>query len=288
MAALPWMKFFPSDWLGDTKLSLCKPSTRGIWMDLICRMHDADTGTITGSWERIASLLRCTVDELKAAADDLYRCDVGDVVIGDEVSLTSRRITRDIAKRKACSEAGKRGGGNPALRTFKGRDKGTPKHPSDICTLTSDSVSGSSEGGVGEWLAVREIDRQIDRQHNSPLVIKEIWEAYPANGRTGFRAARLEIDAAIERIRLAGTADPDRWLLARVREYASSAIVRSGYTVNAARWFANGNYDDPAEAWNRVRASKDNGHDDIERPLEETPEQIGARLDAVGRKWGLQ
>jgi len=31
-----WNKWAPQDWLGDPNLRLCSPSTRGIWMDIIC------------------------------------------------------------------------------------------------------------------------------------------------------------------------------------------------------------------------------------------------------------
>lgn len=36
-----WSKFWWQDWLSDSKLRLCDPASRGVWIDLLCLMHDA-------------------------------------------------------------------------------------------------------------------------------------------------------------------------------------------------------------------------------------------------------
>ena len=35
---LPWLKFYPSDWLSDEALRGCSPAARGLWVDMICLM----------------------------------------------------------------------------------------------------------------------------------------------------------------------------------------------------------------------------------------------------------
>jgi hypothetical protein len=42
VSANPWMKFYPSDWRSDPKLRMCSIAARGLWMELICIMHEAD------------------------------------------------------------------------------------------------------------------------------------------------------------------------------------------------------------------------------------------------------
>lgn len=37
-----YFKFYPDAWLGDEKLALCRFSTKGAWIDLICHMHKCD------------------------------------------------------------------------------------------------------------------------------------------------------------------------------------------------------------------------------------------------------
>lgn len=38
----PAFQFYPADWLSDIKLRSCSLSARGLWIDLICFMHQAD------------------------------------------------------------------------------------------------------------------------------------------------------------------------------------------------------------------------------------------------------
>tara|TARA_R110000851_G_scaffold112921_5_gene237361 strand:- start:6275 stop:6952 length:678 start_codon:yes stop_codon:yes gene_type:complete len=37
-----YFQFYPDAWLGDEKLALCKFSTKGAWIDLLCHMHKCD------------------------------------------------------------------------------------------------------------------------------------------------------------------------------------------------------------------------------------------------------
>lgn len=41
MTAERWMKFYPTDWLGDPALRTCSEGARGLWMDMICLMDGA-------------------------------------------------------------------------------------------------------------------------------------------------------------------------------------------------------------------------------------------------------
>lgn len=38
----PWMKFNPKRWRTDEALRMCGPAARGLWMELICIMHEAE------------------------------------------------------------------------------------------------------------------------------------------------------------------------------------------------------------------------------------------------------
>jgi hypothetical protein len=42
MSGAPWMKFYPADWRSDPMLRLCSLAARGLWMEMICLMHEAD------------------------------------------------------------------------------------------------------------------------------------------------------------------------------------------------------------------------------------------------------
>jgi hypothetical protein len=38
----PSFQFYPSDWLRDTALRTCSTGARGLWMDMICFMHEGN------------------------------------------------------------------------------------------------------------------------------------------------------------------------------------------------------------------------------------------------------
>lgn len=40
----PSFQFYPGDWQSDLKLRRCSPAARGVWVDILCAMHDSDDG----------------------------------------------------------------------------------------------------------------------------------------------------------------------------------------------------------------------------------------------------
>jgi hypothetical protein len=42
MSAAPWMKFYPADWRADQALRVCSLAARGLWMEMLCVMHNAE------------------------------------------------------------------------------------------------------------------------------------------------------------------------------------------------------------------------------------------------------
>lgn len=103
MAKLPWLKWFPADWLNDPKLSLCSASTRGIWADLISYMHVADqSGTLAGTVEQLARFGRCSASEMAAALDELAQTGAADVTKKRAVvTVINRKMSREFLKRQS-------------------------------------------------------------------------------------------------------------------------------------------------------------------------------------------
>lgn len=107
MAKLWYMEFVPGDWLHDPAVSMLKPTTRGIWIDLICAMHALDRcGTITGNADTLSRICRATPNETKAAISDLRSCNAADVTSGNEngtdiYTICNRRMRREHDRRKS-------------------------------------------------------------------------------------------------------------------------------------------------------------------------------------------
>lgn len=95
-------------------------------------------GTPT-SPEQLSRMTGCDRDEAAHLLQELD--DAGVFSRTDNGVIYSRRMTRDERKRTLCSEAGKRGGGNP---TFKGPDKGSDKGKTQRSPKASSSTSSSS------------------------------------------------------------------------------------------------------------------------------------------------
>ena len=106
-AKQPALQFSTGDWLKDPKLSMCSPAARGIWLDVICAMHELGrSGVLTGTPTQLVRLLRCTETELLSAITELSTTGTADVTERNGVvTLVCRRMKRET---KARTEAASR------------------------------------------------------------------------------------------------------------------------------------------------------------------------------------
>lgn len=105
MPKLPWMKFFPADYLLDTQLLTA--SARGAWMDLICHLWRSPTrGTLTLSDPQWAVLLRVEPMDVTRIFEELKRNGICNIVtVGDgAVTVESRRITKEENARNGAAK----------------------------------------------------------------------------------------------------------------------------------------------------------------------------------------
>lgn len=130
-ANAPWMKFYPSDWRADPALRMCSIAARGLWIEMLCVMHEAvpyGSLRVNGnpvSDRQIAVLAGADIAETAEWLAELERAGV--FSRDEDGVIVSRRMQRDKAKSDADKENGKRGG-NPNLRDgvnppVKGEDK---------------------------------------------------------------------------------------------------------------------------------------------------------------------
>lgn len=97
----PSIQFYPGDWLKDPALSMCSPSTRGIWMDLLCAMHEAGAYELVGTVVQLARIARCNEQEMTAALGELSSTKAAEISeCPGNVRVMSRRMKRDIKARQ--------------------------------------------------------------------------------------------------------------------------------------------------------------------------------------------
>ena len=139
---------------------MCEPATRGIYIDLICGMHELDqSGKITGTLAQLSRLARCTEQEMVSALKNLTETNAANVTERNgKITVENRRMSRDYKFRE---------GNN--LRQKKHRSNGEITAMSRECHAPSSSSSSSSSS-------------------------TSVKEALLPNGNNGAEAPVLEVD----------------------------------------------------------------------------------------------
>jgi hypothetical protein len=120
--SLPFFKFFPGDWQSDERLRLCGLAARGLWVEMLCLMWRSPRRGYLETSPGVAvtdiQLSRLIGETPRVIASLIGELELAGVFSREERSgvIYSRRIVKDMAFLDACSAAGRKGGGNPALK----------------------------------------------------------------------------------------------------------------------------------------------------------------------------
>lgn len=115
----PWMKFYPADWRSDPLLRSVSIAARGLWMEMLCIMHEAEPyghlmiGNSAVAEETLARLAGIGLKECRRLLSTLR--EVGVCSETADGVLYSRRMVSDHAKSLLDKDNGSKGG-NPALK----------------------------------------------------------------------------------------------------------------------------------------------------------------------------
>ena len=96
----PFMQFYPSDWIADTRMLTL--AARGAWLELILAMHlHGRADSVSGTPEMLARLIGCSEDEIMRVLEELKNNDIADVSLDchRNVTVTCRRLQRELAER---------------------------------------------------------------------------------------------------------------------------------------------------------------------------------------------
>ena len=114
----PSFQFYPSDWLRDTALRTCSISARGLWMDMICYMHEGNPYGYLKVKDKVilpanlGAMVGLTLQETEGYLKELF--DAGVYEIDENGAIFSKRMVKDEKTRQARANGGKLGG-NPKL-----------------------------------------------------------------------------------------------------------------------------------------------------------------------------
>src|SRR3990167_7162897 len=110
MSKLPFMQFYPADWLQDTRI--LSPQAKGAWIDLLCAAWIApERGQLYWSYDHVQHFLGVTSEEVDNILLELDESNVG-IVERDNVkrcvTIKCRRMIKEEDKRKQVFERVKR------------------------------------------------------------------------------------------------------------------------------------------------------------------------------------
>lgn len=170
----PWMKFYPTDWRSDPALRMCTMAARGLWMEMLCIMHEAEPYghlLVKGRPVEDIDLARMAGISLKECRKSLATLELHGVCSASESgTIYSRRMVGDHAKSLKDTENG-RSGGNPRLK------RGV--NPPDKAQKPEARVQIEEEGGttVLPLPEKPESDIRADASRSTPETSRYFFEA---------------------------------------------------------------------------------------------------------------
>lgn len=232
----PSFQFYPSDWLRDTSLRSCSIGARGLWIDMICYMHE---GTPYGHLkvkdkvilpENLARMVGETLETVDGWLKELF--DAGVFQLAEDGSIFSKRMVKDEALRNARAEGGKKGG-NPLLMAQKDNLDVNQKV---IQIPTPSSSSSSSSSNINNTRVVS-VGQEVKD------LFEKFWTFYPK---------KVGKDAALKAF---AKRKPDEQLLLLMLKAVAKQKTAPGwqkdggqFIPNPATWLNQGRWQDQLEA----------------------------------------
>ena len=219
----PSFQFYPADWLRDTALRSCSTGARGLWIDMICFMHEGNpyghlkVGNKVILSTNLASMVGATLKDVIDWLEELHQAGVYE--LGEGGQIYSKRMVRDEILRNKRAEGGKLGG-NPALKVnhednpkVEIEDKQKPTPPSSSSSSSSSTTSSTKKNTVAppsgvtdsvwqDWLSLRKtkkaavtqtaIDGIAREASKAGVSLQVALETCCARGWTGFKSEWLK------------------------------------------------------------------------------------------------
>ncbi len=163
----PWFKFYPTDWRSDPALRMCSLAARGLWVEMLCVMHEAHPyGHLLVNGH---SPTDAQIGVLVGAPPSQITAMLGELDMAGVFSRTrsgviySRKMTRMIKKAATARNNGRKGG-NPKLR--KETEKSTLDNPPHKAQDKPQKPEARSQ--------IRNKDHPLDDP-----TFPEFWEIWP-------------------------------------------------------------------------------------------------------------
>jgi hypothetical protein len=277
----PAFQFYPGDWRKDPELRSISLTARGLWIELLCLMHESSRKgylvTKTGNSytnEQLARMVGVDIHTLEICLTEIEANGVSSREDNTGI-LFSRRMVKDAEISQERREAGKLGG-NPYLLkrgvNQSHKQKPTPSSSSSSSSSSSDVDNPHTPSGEGAGAG----DPTPINRKKSGLRQEFEAEFWPICWAKIGKAAALR---AYCRLRKSGV--PAQKIIAAAVEQGPGILTRalkSGTNpLHPATWLNQGRHDDEPidNQANRARASPPEDDEEDWSFLDEQPEKKG-------------
>ncbi|ORE87719.1 hypothetical protein [Aurantimonas sp. 22II-16-19i] len=231
MSKQPWMKFFPADWRADPALRTCSLAARGLWIEMLSIMHEANPrGDLVINGRAVtARQLAALSGSTEALVVELL-AELGQAAVYSKRKngvIYSRRIERDENRARKLRENGKMGG-NPSL-CKRSQNEALDNQP-DNTHIPEARCQKPEKNSLGA---------SAPREPAPPDRFEEFWQAYPKReGANPKKPARIRFDQLVRRGH-----DADA-IVAAARKLAAQHPKPTRFVPQAITWLSQERYAD--------------------------------------------
>ena len=248
----PWFKFYPTDWQADPALRMCSAGARGLWIEIICLMHNASPyGHLLVNGQsptdtQLGVLAGIPTDQITALLGELETAGVFSRTRAGVIY--SCKMTRSARKAATARNNGRKGG-NPALRKqkeksasdnpdLKAGDKPRSQKPEPELDITPDVSSSNEESTSGTSLPLEISDREFIWSSGIDLLTRNGIQERSARSFLGMQiktaggaaAGEKIVATAITAAMQAGSGDPQAYIVQTVKSEKRKPVIREEET----------------------------------------------------------
>lgn len=221
----PSFQFYPNDWRSDPALRMCSSGARGLWIDMLCLMHEGTPyGHLTHREKDILPEVLARLTGNAISDIETWLCELlehGVAQKNDGGTIYSRRMVRDEEVRQVRAAGGVKSLKHPNVPKKK---KGRPSRTSlKGSPSSSSSSSNTTPTPSGQDADVERVVAYYCAVHPKRKVIGDKPRALIRKGLENFSAA--DLCAAID-----GNAN-DEWHRER-RKYELSYVLRNAEKIS--------------------------------------------------------
>ncbi len=249
MPSDPWMKFYPSDWIGSVRLRSVSLEARGLWIDMLCIMHSGEPYghlTVAGKpldLKQLSRMVGVTFSRIKKLISELESAEI--LLKNSEGIFYSKRMVEDGRKKYKAKEYGKLGG-NPGVKKgakrVKGRVNPPPKpkdNPGDKPHIPEAILEEHSSSAL---LRARPEPQPSPNPKDQALgeLFDALWQIYPNHAD--------EIAAKRALFEMSGALPPATELLDMAQAWAESEQWREEdgrFVPKLSKWIRDGGWKNP-------------------------------------------